>query len=48
MSHDELKEYLADRFGGYALFEPESFDDGIVGSRMKAMSSTRMRSWPKR
>lgn len=30
MSHDELKEYLVERFGGYALFEPESFDDGNV------------------
>lgn len=31
MSHEELKEYLAERFGGYALFEPEHYDDGIVG-----------------
>lgn len=31
MSHEELKEYLAGRFGGYALFEPEWYDEGIVG-----------------
>lgn len=31
MEHRELQEYLADRFGGFALFEPEYYDDGIVG-----------------
>jgi len=31
VSHDELKEYLKGRFGGYALFEPEWYDEGIVG-----------------
>lgn len=31
MEHGELQEYLVERFGGYALLEPEHYDEGIVG-----------------
>lgn len=31
MTHDELKAYLKEKYGGYSMFEPESYDEGIVG-----------------
>ena len=31
MAHDELKEYLKEKYGGYSLFEPEHYDEGIIG-----------------
>ena len=31
MTHDELKEYLKEKYGGYSLFEPEHYDEGIIG-----------------
>ena len=27
MTHDELKEYLKEKYGGYSLFEPEHYDE---------------------
>ena len=26
MTHEELKKYLKEEYGGYALFEPEHYD----------------------
>ena len=31
MTHEELKKYLKEEYGGYALFEPEHYDEGIIG-----------------
>ena len=31
MTHEELKAYLVKEYGDYALFEPEYYDEGIVG-----------------
>ncbi len=31
MTHQELKDYLKGEYGGYALFEPENYDKGIIG-----------------
>ena len=31
MTHEELKAYLEAEYGGYSLFEPEYYDEGIVG-----------------
>lgn len=31
MKHEELQEYLKKEYGGYALFEPEHYDEGIIG-----------------
>lgn len=31
MTHDELKAYLKEKYGGYSLFEPESYDEAIIG-----------------
>lgn len=31
MTHDELKAYLKEKYGGYSLFEPEYYDEGIIG-----------------
>ena len=31
MKHEELQEYLTKEYGGYALFEPEHYDEGIIG-----------------
>jgi len=31
MTHEELKEYLKETYGGYAMFEPEEYDEGIIG-----------------
>ena len=31
MDHEKLKKYLKEEYGGYALFEPEHYDEGIIG-----------------
>lgn len=31
MTHEELQKYLKEKYGGYALFEPEHYDEGIIG-----------------
>ena len=31
MEHKELQEYLKKEYGGYAIFEPEHYDEGIIG-----------------
>jgi hypothetical protein len=31
MDHEKLKKYLTEEYGGYSLFEPEQYDEGIIG-----------------